>query len=120
MFLYFIAHGSLALTFSYFYYLSKGVYETVVENGKIQEMEVEDFWDFLHFSLTTQTTLGFGDLSPGKKETRLIAAFHTFFRLILNALALGLILSKFVRRTPKIVLTKKVVYDHEKKRLFFP
>lgn len=119
VFLYFIAHGSLALTFSCFYYLSKGVYETVLEDGKIQEMEVEDFLDFLNFSLATQTIVGYGDLSPEKKETRLIAAFHTFLGLILNALALGLILSKFIRRTPKIVLTKKVAYYPEEKRLFF-
>jgi len=112
--LYIIAHLGIGFVFSLVYQGVGGVYE---KNQEIKE--VTNFWSHLHFSLTTQTTLGYGDLAPAGKA-RLISAAQTSIGIILNALVLGVIITKLLRRSPRIVLPKKLAYDHKNtKYLYF-
>ena len=113
IFLYIIAHLGIGVIFSFVYQEVGGIYE------KKQEIkEVKSFWGYLHFSLTTQTTLGYGDLAPAGKA-RLISAAQTSIGIVLNALALGVIVTRLLRRSPRIVLPKKLAYDHKNTKYLY-
>ena len=111
---YIVAHLGTSVVFSLIYQRLGGVYE-----NDLKEEEVNCFWSLLYFSLTTQTTLGYGDLVPVGKA-RIITAAQTGTGIILNALVFGVIVTKLIRRSPRMVLPKKLAYDHRNtKYLYF-
>lgn len=59
--------------------------------GTLVMMEAEDlrFIDAFYFSVTTLTTVGYGDLSPQKPGTRLFAVFYLIIGTMVIAKALG-------------------------------
>lgn len=65
----------------------------------------------LHFSFTTQATVGYGDLYPVSNLARFLAAVQAVIGVILNALILGLTTYKFIKRSSTIEIADKLVYD---------
>ncbi|MBM4089634.1 MAG: hypothetical protein FJ276_09435 [Planctomycetes bacterium] len=70
----------------------------------------KNFGDILHFSFTTQATVGYGDFFP-LGPARVIAAFHAVIGIAFNAIALGLTAYKLIKRTSPLVLPQWLVYD---------
>jgi uncharacterized membrane protein len=53
--------------------------------------DVWSFWDFLYFSVVTQTTVGYGDILPNSTCVRVCVILQILIGLVLIAFALNLI-----------------------------
>jgi hypothetical protein len=77
----------------------------------------ESFWDYVHFSFTTQTTLGYGDYLPRSFWARQIVAIQVTAVLALNAVGAGVVAARLVRRRAKIEFAPELAYDHRRHEL---
>lgn len=77
------------------------------------------FIDFLHFSLTTQATVGYGDFYPVSQLARLIAAAQALLGTTLNAIILGVTTYKFIKHTSPVAFPSVLVYDPERHTFWF-
>jgi Ion channel len=64
----------------------------------------------LHFSLTTQATVGYGDYTP-LGAARFLAAAQACVGMVLNAIAFGLVMYRFIRNPLGMSFPDRVVYD---------
>jgi len=71
---------------------------------------VQRFAEFLHYSFTTQATVGYGDLVP-RGFARSIAALQAVVGMALNAVILGLTTYKVIKRTSPLTLPGVVIYN---------
>jgi hypothetical protein len=55
------------------------------------EVEVWSIWDFLYFSIMTQTTVGYGDILPNSTTVRLIVAVQSLIGILLLAVIINLV-----------------------------
>lgn len=80
-----------------------------------------DFWDYLHFSFTTQATVGYGDYCP-VGYARWMAAVQAFLGICLTSSAIAVIVFFSLRWPAWIVFSKHCCYaareTEEKKRNF--
>jgi hypothetical protein len=51
------------------------------------------YWDFFYFSVSTQTTLGSGDILPNSTPTRRLVTLQVFWGLAILVLAVNLVIS---------------------------
>jgi hypothetical protein len=102
-------HFVLAICFAFAYDHMSRV--SIIDRG--ERKELAGFLSHIPFSLITQTTSTFGDLVP-EGNGRYIAAVQVMGGIILNAIAMGLIVGKFVRREPGILFPKKLAYHGQK------
>jgi hypothetical protein len=66
--------------------------------------------DALHFSLSSQSTVGYGDIVPASWG-RLIAHSQSFVGLMLNGLALGVMASKIINMAPTVEFPDFAIYE---------
>jgi hypothetical protein len=76
--------------------------------------EPNSFLDYLHFSFTTQTTLGYGDYMPLSWGARQIVAIQVTLVLALNAVGAGVVAARLVRRRAKIEFAPELAYDRRR------
>ena len=110
--LYVFTYVTLVFGFAFLYKNTDKIWDSK------EERFATEFNDSLHFSFTTQTTLGYGDLSP-RDSARVLTALQTIFGVVLNALVLGLIVIRIIRRSPKIMFASNVVYNRISHELNF-
>ena len=77
-----------------------------------------DFWSLLYFSFTTQSTLGYGDYVP-TGFGRCLSVAQGFIGLTANALVLGVVVFKALKRSNPIVFSTYLVYRVEKHKFWF-
>lgn len=70
------------------------------------------FFDALHFSLTTQSTVGYGDIIP-VSYGRWIAHLQSLVGLMLNGLAFGIMASKTINVAPTVEFSDFAMYEPE-------
>lgn len=102
--LFVLIYLTIALVFSVSYKAVGGIWDSTSE--KI----TRNFGDCLYFSLTTQSTLGYGDLYP-KGYARLLSTIQTIAGILISTFILGVILVRVIRRAPRIVYTEEIAYD---------
>ena len=72
-YLFFIRHFISVLVFAILYYIAYHYIEHAYDKDKSHQLS---FFEFLYFSLTTQTTIGYGDIIPTHYITKAIAALQ--------------------------------------------
>jgi hypothetical protein len=75
------------------------------------------FWNLVYFSLSNQSTLTYGDYLPTGLG-RYISAAQGFVGLTMNALALGVVVFKALKRSNPLVFSKYLVYELEKHKFW--
>lgn len=112
-----VAYFSLALIFASIYFrLPPGYIEYAYT--KEEKAYVVTFWDCLHYSLTTQSTVGYGDFYP-QRTARWIASFQAFLGIFLNSAVIGIIVFKLIKRQANIRFTEYCCYDPDKNTFVF-
>lgn len=76
------------------------------------------FWSLVYFSFTTQSTMGYGDYLP-KGYGRLLSVAQGFFGLTLNALVLGVVVFKALKRSNPLISSSYLVYELEMHKFWF-
>lgn len=51
------------------------------------------YWDFLYFSVVTQSTLGYGDIIPNSRLVRILVILQTIIGLILVVVAINVVIT---------------------------
>jgi len=62
------------------------IYNLMDHNEFIGFNEDSYFFDHLYYSITTQATIGFGDIAPISKRAKFVSMIHAFTIFILFAL----------------------------------
>lgn len=99
-----IAYITLGFLFAMLYLL---VPNSVVKGS---DGQTKNFEDLLHYSFTTQATVGYGDYSP-LGTARIMAALQALLGTAMNAVVLGATTYKFLKRTSPLVFPDILVYD---------
>lgn len=77
-----------------------------------------DWWDSLHFSFTTQATVGYGDYRP-IGIARLVAAAQALWGITLNAIFLGVVINQFYRPRGRLAIVPRCCFDPASARYYF-
>ena len=96
--------------FSFVYWLG----DFVIDDNR----STQGFWACMYFSTITQSTLGYGDLSP-EGYGRLFATFQTILGGLYNVLFLGVIVAKLVWPPASIIISEIAVFDYYEKKFRF-
>ena len=104
-FFYYIALYIITAVFFSFVYLFNS--ENVSTSMEISDFGIEDA---LHFSFTTQSTLGYGDMAP-IDGLRFATAIQSTLGICLHGLAFGLIVFHLIRGRPSIKFPLNACYD---------
>jgi hypothetical protein len=104
---YLMGYVATALAFARLYQVFGQVWDgSIGEHGGY----AKDLKSLFYFSLITQTTLGYGDLSP-RGDARLVAVVQTVIGTVINALGFGMIVLKLVQRKHNLVFPEVICYD---------
>jgi hypothetical protein len=82
---------------------------TLIGIGTISYRFLED-WTWIqsfYFSVTTLTTVGFGDLHPTSDGSRLFTAFYILVGVTIVLGSIGVIGSNYIRRREERIILKK-------------
>lgn len=77
------------------------------------------FLDFLHFSFTTQATVGYGDYYPVSILARFTAALQGIVGTALAGLILGIATFKLIKRGSPVSFPEQLVYDPKEHTFWF-
>ncbi|MCA8974898.1 MAG: two pore domain potassium channel family protein [Planctomycetes bacterium] len=106
------SYSAIAFTFALVYtYLPSGLIESDSDSA-IQ------FDDCLHFSLTTQSTLGYGDYRPTGLK-RYVAAGQTLVGLLLDSVIIGIVVFRLTTRRARIAFPDACGYDPQRNDFLF-
>lgn len=75
-------------------------------------------WNLIYFSLSNQSTLTYGDYTP-KGVGHCLAVAQGFVGITINALVLGIVVFKALKRSSPLVFSKYVVYEVAKHKFWF-
>ncbi len=92
---------------------------TDIVSGNPLLPDPDNFFNFLHFSFTTQTTLGYGDYIPHGHLPRQVIAIQITIAILLNAIGAGVVAARLVRRRAKIKFPNVLLYDQQRHELRF-
>lgn len=76
------------------------------------------FWNLIYFSLSNQSTLTYGDYVP-TGVGRLLVIVQGFVGLTMNALVLGVVVFKALKRSNPLIFSRYLVYELEKHKFWF-
>lgn len=96
--------------FALIYYEGKFVFDS--------DGQPQDFFACLYFSVVTQSTLGFGDLSP-VSYGRLFVALQTILAGLYTVLFLGVVVAKAVWPPDTIIISEIAVFDYIEQKFRF-
>lgn len=65
----------LSVIFGAIYY---GIYKSGNDNFSLDDNAQPDFFDFLYFSWITQSTIGYGDMSPNDTGSKWVVCIQSF------------------------------------------
>jgi len=80
-------------------------------SGQNFHSSVLNFADGIYFSFITLSTLGYGDIYPASMNAKLVAAFEPIVGVALNAVMLGVVVTKILHRPDPVRLSKHLVFD---------
>lgn len=78
----------------------------------------KQFWNLVFFSFTTQSTVGYGDYIP-LGTGRWLSVVQAFLGLTLNALVLGVVVFKALKRSNPLVFPNYLVYEVARHSFWF-
>ena len=103
-----LVYFSVGVVFSFLYNI----------NGLLIWSRPMQAYDVLHFSFTTLSTVGYGDIVPSG-VCRFLAAIEAFLGLSLNAVLLSVTVVKALRRPAPILFPELLSYDVENRQFWF-
>ena len=66
-----------------------------VSSGKsLPDSDLWSYWDFVYFSGSALTTVGFGDILPNNTEVRMLVLLEVLFGVLLLGLTVNFLVSK--------------------------